>query len=291
MKVRFLYAALAAVSCSVSTYLTIKFCSELRGSPAIGALPVALGVSWEAGKYLFTFAARTYSRALYLLVFCLVVGSIAASVGYLLDMDTAASEYRAQHSDAHAQLLHRREMLKMRLEVMQDTAKRDTEAGYRKRAIGMLSGVSAVDVDLRDVEQRISAIRHHEVSGGYWGAAAEVAGISAQRIRAFVYLFVAIMLELISIVSILLMCTPIASEVKVDRPAESAKGCIRPRSKAFDSRYKAIKDMVAGGSLTPSIRKIQSAIRCGQAEAQNIIAELERDRIIMKNGQGYTISC
>ena len=340
MKTQRLFAALALLSCGVSSYLTIKFCAELRGS-GIGFVAIALGLSWESGKYLFVLAAQTHSRALYILVGCLIVGSIMASLGYLVEMDDTAAESRIATNDTHAHLLSQRGMLRDKLQLTQLTAEKDMATGYRSRALETLARASDIERQISSIQIEISNFKKHASGAGYWNSLGRVANTSGDSLRALVYMFIAIMLEMISIVAIHLASASrthptnasderisnasathlererissnasrnASQDASVTHPGaathpqriRNASPSTHPRThpkkristnasgKTHPAKYAQAKELVSGGQVRPSYRRIQTAVQCGQAESQRIIAQLERDNVIEKKGSRYMV--
>ncbi len=212
--------AIAALSSAISTVLTVRLCQELRGDDGALISP-AIGICFEAAKYTFAIAgialligrgARLVSRLGGLLLcslsLVLVGTSIAASLGYLLELDGERQAVGLQASRQYREASAELALLDRQLAVLVKSASADTEASYRTRALGTLDRVDALRERRVEVSAALAGLEANparaRAESSYFTNLAAFVGVSAARLRLAAYGLIALLLEVVSVAAYLL---------------------------------------------------------------------------------------
>lgn len=129
---------IAALACAISTILTIQFVSDVRGDA--GWITLGLGLMWELAKYTFGSIAILHPKQKMRMVLgwttaILIFGSIAASLGYLTEMNEFVETNKMVDSVEYQDLENERNILKTQMDTLLMSAAEDTKRSYRRRGL------------------------------------------------------------------------------------------------------------------------------------------------------------
>ncbi len=144
---------ISALGCSVSLLLTIQFIAGLKmatSSLSDELLGAAIGVVWEASKYLFIplgllflsknrFKTKIFGGGLVGLGGLLILGSVVASLGFLLEVDAKSTRFSAQKSPEYIAYSAKKDALVSQISVLTASASVDAENNFRGRSLSTLS--------------------------------------------------------------------------------------------------------------------------------------------------------
>lgn len=140
---------IAVMACAISTVLTVQFVTEVRGDA--GYITLGLGLMWELSKYTFGSIAILHPLQKMRMVLgwttaILIFGSIAASLGYLTEMNDFVETNKMVDSVEYQDLQNERDVLKSQMDTLLMSAAEDTKRSYRRRGLETNKKIE----DLRD---------------------------------------------------------------------------------------------------------------------------------------------
>ena len=140
---------IAVMACAISTVLTVQFVTEVRGDA--GHITLGLGLMWELSKYTFGSIAILHPLQKMRMVLgwttaILIFGSIAASLGYLTEMNDFVETNKMVDSVEYQDLQNERDVLKSQMDTLLMSAAEDTKRSYRRRGLETNKKIE----DLRD---------------------------------------------------------------------------------------------------------------------------------------------
>jgi len=194
----------------VSLSLTIQLTVALRGD-GYSPLPVALGVFWEGAKavmivhglLLLREGQRREGCALSFVGALLVVGSLVASLAYLTELDDQRQRTAVVSSSQYRRLDSELASLDTQIQVAVDTAAKDTANAYRRRALETLGEVSALRKRRESLSAQLAALESGTaVPTAALSGLSDMGGSTPARIRTWLYVFIAVVLELSSLASV-----------------------------------------------------------------------------------------
>jgi phage shock protein PspC (stress-responsive transcriptional regulator) len=147
----------------------------------------------------------------------LVAGSVAASLGYLAELDGRHREAVLQRSARYRELRAQLDELDREISILTQAAEADTERSYRRRALDTLATVRELRSERDQVRQALASLAGTAAAAvspgqiaqaGVLGGLARLLNLEVSRVRVVAYGVVALMLELISIAALLLASGP-----------------------------------------------------------------------------------
>jgi phage shock protein PspC (stress-responsive transcriptional regulator) len=324
-------AMIAALSSAISLVLTIRLCQELRADG--GLLTPAIGLCLEAAKLTFAILgcsflvskASTLSRRCGGLLLCalslvLIGTSLAASLGYFLELDgrgqaealSASREVRA--ADREIDLLDRQ------IAALSAAAEGDTAASYRTRALDTLARAEVLTGRRAQLAARLASLQAHpeamlETQSGLLGGLAAVLDLDPRRVRLIAYGVIAALLELVAIAAYLLVRSSLqpngaakrlqrmaASGDAAETPQKTAAKRLQPNPRAalrasergdtgtrlFRNRFEQARALIVSGKLQPSLRALQREMKpLGQRTAARFLRALLEEGILCRDGKNY----
>jgi len=233
---------IAIVSCAISATLTLRFCLELRESNnALSTwIAVAIGLVWEAGKVTFApvglrlISSRCQHEVVTGLVLCglagvLMLGSIGASLGYLVQADGRRQQEAVQASRRYQDRQAQIATIDGQLRSLVRAADQDSEEGYRTRAATTQTQIAelrrerarlSVEVDALEATAGVSPDTDTHASTTLDALFLRDAVPGATRLRFVVTAIVALMLELLSVAAIWLLRMQSESPDALEAPAQ-----------------------------------------------------------------------
>ena len=322
-------------SCTVSLFLTIHLCWHLRASGGIftGVIAVVLGVCWESSKYMFTpFALRLIADkngssahvlggfGLLVLTLVLVMGSVLASLGFFLQSDSLSKQKGLQHSAEFKHATAKLSAINTQITLIQTAAKKYINNTYTTRGMKILKEVPTLHRERKQVEQELLALKTSSLSAGspfFSGLASLVVseGVPTQetikRIKVVLYTVLAIVLELISLASLMLFC--MNRGAKKDCTEFSITNCDDTRGtftisekynntnegrgdtgtteEGINTRYSTSKKLIVSKKISPTIRSIRRAVNVSQIIAQRFLTQLAKEGVLKRTDTGrYVLS-
>ena len=129
---------IAIIACTISTALTMKFVSEVRGDA--GWITLGLGMMWELSKYTFGPIAILHAEQKMRMVLgattvILILGSIVASLGYLTEMNEFIETNTMVDSVEYQDLKSERDIIQAQIDTLLLSASEDTRRTYRRRGL------------------------------------------------------------------------------------------------------------------------------------------------------------
>ena len=211
--------AIAGLSCTLSLWLTLRFCRQLWPEEG-GLLLVLLGLTWESAKLYFgpigvrglgvgEPGQRLGSLLLATMALVLMAGSVVASMAYLSQADAQDQQRALTSSRAYAESQELLRSLDAQIGVLSVAAARDVDQNFRKRALATSEAIS----DLRHQRAEASAAiakmeTHPEVlaSTPFFASTGALlpgdAAANGKRIRCGAHAVIAVMLELIGVAAL-----------------------------------------------------------------------------------------
>jgi hypothetical protein len=304
------FAAVAALTCSVSLVLTLRLSWQVGGTGVAAAMALAVGAAWELSKYTLaptglrwllcgTPRRRWAGAGLSVMSLVLVCGSLAASMGYMLATDSAAHaraveaspEYRA----AVAELAHR----DVEIKLLADTARGDAAHGYRSRALQTASELRRLRAERAALQSSLGALQTAPGTSG-WAALAQLLACSEGALRLAAFAVVACMLELLSIVTLMLArgaerlpASATQRSVQHERCSAGAadKRAAAPAA-ADDALYASIRQAIVEGRVEPVLRAVQRMANISQRPAQRYLLRLAEEGVLRRDDRGrYQLAC
>ena len=332
-----LIRALAILGGSISACLTIQFCIALGGR-GVSLLPILLGIFCEglkltaigAGLWLIhgeTWREQITGWASITIAAVLIVGSIAASMGYLVQKDARSRSEVWKASAEHQDLTQQKKSLLSQIQASEETAKQ-----YRDH--GRITLSTQYDVIARELNQKLNTVMALLVaseaaittsSDFFSGLATMIAipdedhttaitrsssiAIMADRIRMIAYFVLAIILELGCVLAVQLLHlgrSPRSQGLRstdkiaiIEKPIpRSRKPAIlvqtqdyyRDQHGSLAERYEQVRAAVVSGELDPAYRPVRSTFALRQQTTTQFFRQLENDGVIVRRGRGFVLA-
>ena len=313
-----IFLLLSVLSCATSIALTINFCWHLRTETSIfaGLIAVAIGIAWECAKY--GFAPKGFQLlygedrptllcaglGLICVTIVLVLGSVCASMGFLLESDAESQrrtiEQSGQYQDARTQIAS----LDAEIALLQQTAKADLSHHYRKRAMGTLAQANALRTRRDTISSSLQQFESTPtLASPYFASLAGfLAGdqkSNARKIRLIAYAVVALMLEIISICAVTLFISQRKNLLRADFDTKYVdENVIPPSSKQnldrgtcrgdtgtngiHDTRYKEARRLIISRKISPSVRSVKAALKVSQIPARRFLKALQEEGVLFR---------
>ena len=215
-------AFIAVLSCSLSLWLTLKFCRQLWPEQT-GVELVGLGITWEASKLyfgphglqgIFRGAFKQRLGGLFLLSLCitLAAGSVAASLGYLVQTDSREQTRALASSRAYRSAEKKLAALDAQIGNLSASAQRDVAENFRSRALRTAAHLDALQSKRDATEAQLQRLEvqpaqaegsdfFQQIGALFPGQALQ----NAKRIKLAAHGVIAVMLELISLTTLFLL--------------------------------------------------------------------------------------
>lgn len=267
-------AALAVASLGLSLFLTIRLGLAVDFAEGV-AIAVVLGVVWETAKYAFAAKAwemlgsplvhQRVSGALVMAVACvLVAGSMAATVSGLDAIKKTDDRNRQEKSGVVEATDAMIKSAQEELGILIAAASIDVDNGYRDRALKTQERIETLRRQIYELVQARTAA-YGAVSDSYGLVLSPSDG--AERTRTIIYCIIAVMLELIGVISVTVLPT---------------------RSPGPDAaQYGAIHRAIRSGDCKPSYRAVMERGRLSQEEAKSVLEQAEGLGIVKRVGRGW----
>ncbi len=326
---RALLALVASLVILVSASMTVRFLYGLAGSA--GLSPLLIGLVFSAAQYgLPTLSVRALARedapagvqawgAVAAAVSALLlVGSVTASVGWMLATDTDTASTALVESAAHGELVTSIatadadvESIRTQLDALQATAAADLAKGYRWRALQTDDEISALRTKLDATTDHRAQLGAELVeltetadlahgAGPLWTALGDLTGSPPRSIRLGVYCLVSAVLEVVGTLALLALANPrnattarsvTPGEVTAE-PGERDSGTLTEDDSEptpSDSERRAYSGLVYDlrtGRKRPTSNVIRSAMGCASDRVPRYRRWLVRDGWCVDMGGG-----
>ncbi len=224
---RLLAYSIAGMTCAISLILTVGMCRELRPESQ-GIIPIAIGVVWELAKYYFAVMGllflglsnmrmRLLGGCLSCIALVLVMGSIAASLGYLAELDVTRVGAKTSFDTAQKDLKSQIASLDQQITILTLSSQEDVAQGMRRRGLATLEQIGPLRAARRDLSSTLNQLQSDQdgvSEPGLFAGLASALEISRQttkaysghhstgsipQLRVIAYLVVSVMLEVIGI--------------------------------------------------------------------------------------------
>ncbi len=296
-----------------------------------GCIAVSLGILWEGSKYMFTPVAVKLIRqsetshilsglGMLGLTVVLVIGSVLASLGFFLQTDASAKEDRLQRSEAYRRASSKLVSIDSEIALVQEAAKKYIHNTYTTRGAHLLKTIPALKKERAVAEFELSTLQKHShdtASPFFTGLASLIDADETsshkwvKTIKVTLFTILAIMLELISLTSLLILrtsfdCTenstndmPKKGGTNHSKPLISLKqkrtcegrGDTGTLEEGINTRYRVSKKMILSKEISPTIRAIKHAVNVSQDVAKRFLLDLAKEGILRQTGKGrYVLS-
>lgn len=173
----FSLAIIAVLSCVISAVLTIRFMNAIRGES--DWITVGLGAMWELSKYsfvpiIFLHPSRTTKVLLTATAGILIAGSMAASVGFLTDLNESIQTSSMTSSVEYQDLQNERNILKNQMDTLLLSAHEDTKRSYRRRGLETNTKIEDLRKKYTELGEKMIELRNQKVQIGFWDSAASL---------------------------------------------------------------------------------------------------------------------
>ena len=227
-------------SCGLSFWLTVRFCADL--TPGHATLEVlAMGATWELAKLTFSIkgayrinrgapAQKASGYRLAGLSLILAVGSIAASLAFLMQTDQHISQDAAQASQRELEASKTYERDTASLRTLDGEIEQLTALAEQYRAKGLVTqGVRTLERirplrDERTTQARVLSAQEATITSSASATVASPLLGTSPRWRLVAQVVLAVMLEVVSMVALSLLCgdpkgAATSGDVATNRPA------------------------------------------------------------------------
>ena len=169
--------SIAILACTISTILTMKFVSEVRGDA--GYITLGLGAMWELSKYTFgaiaiLHTAKNMRFVLGLTTLVLIGGSTAASLGYLTEMNDFVETNTMIESVEYQDLAMERNVLQRQIDTLLLSSKEDTKRSFRDRGLKTNDKVEDLREKYRGFGEDMSKLKEDKVQLNTFDALASI---------------------------------------------------------------------------------------------------------------------
>jgi cell division protein FtsB len=214
MLYRIAFIIIAILSCSVSLTLTLRLCWEVKGPGLVSAVvAIAIGLTLELSKYslapaglrMFASGRRVVGCILVAIAVVLVLGSVGASVSYLVAASNRQIEEATRNSESYRAATARLHNLETEPEVLAETARRDAANNYRHRALQTAEALRKLRGQHAALQQTLSTTLHEPNAAAPTQQLAEAVGMPAHRLRLTLFAVMAGLVEALSMVAVLLL--------------------------------------------------------------------------------------
>jgi len=287
--IRLSLAVAALLLCGASITYTVLLCLTFADTTPMRLLAVGTGFALELVKFslfpvgvaLWQCRRRLASLCCYSLGLVLVAVSFLASVSFFDEVTeakaSAALAGSARYQARQAQL----EAAGERIALLQDSAARDLEHGYRARANATLAALEAVE---RERDQLIAQLEAKPASAGEPVA------------PALVYSVLAALIEVCAVAALVLpgryLLAAGAGSFRSQSNAQADLEQIEPASSetAPGGHYSDLAQALQGGAVQPSYRAIAKYLRCRHEKAREAAQALIQQGILQPNGNGLQLA-
>lgn len=173
----FSLAIIAVLSCVISAVLTIRFMNAIRGES--DWITVGLGAMWELSKYsfvpiIFLHPSKTTKVLLTATAGILIAGSMAASVGFLTDLNESIQTSNMTSSVEYQDLQNERNILKNQMDTLLLSAHEDTKRSYRRRGLETNTKIEDLRKKYTELGEKMIELRNQKVQIGFLDSAASL---------------------------------------------------------------------------------------------------------------------
>lgn len=170
-------AIIAVLSCVISAVLTIRFMNAIRGES--DWITVGLGAMWELSKYsfvpiIFLHPSRTTKAVLTATAAVLIAGSMAASVGFLTDLNESIQTSSMTSSVEYQDLQNERNILKNQMDTLLLSAHEDTKRSFRRRGLETNTKIEDLRKKYTELGEKMVELRNQKVQIGFLDSAASL---------------------------------------------------------------------------------------------------------------------
>lgn len=157
---------IAVVSCVISAVLTIRFMNAIRGEA--DWITIGLGGMWELSKYTFVPIIFLHPHKITKIILSitsgvLIAGSMAASVGFLTDLNESIQTSNMTSSVEYQDLENERNILKNQMDTLLLSAKEDTKRSYRRRGLETNRKIEDLRQKYTELGEQMVELRNEKV--------------------------------------------------------------------------------------------------------------------------------
>ena len=209
---RIIWTITALTLFTASCFFSIQLLTELADDTATTAAYTAVAVALALVQYaILPRSIRQYQNGQ---LFSSLTGfttwalltllSIAASAGALIGDTERQNQNAITSSTEYQLLLSQIKQLQSQSAQLQSTAKLDSENGYRSRAVKTLDKNTVIQNNIKDLRQKLSQLKPEQTTAatGLFTRIADKTGYTADTVMTFIYMAVAILIELALTVSV-----------------------------------------------------------------------------------------
>ncbi len=290
-----LYIA-AIVLCGLSALCSVLMWSGEQNTLAASILFGGFALGLEFCKFaFFPIAAKIksiLSAGLYLVAFVLLLASVVATVS-LLETGVINNKSQARtSSDSYKIAKVTISSLEREINALQRVIEKDIELGYRKRAIEQREKLAAVKAEKLEAMRLMNNLELTPATGmiSLFSTLGDMLNASADKVRFWVYLFIAVMIDVCGIICLILLSS--GKSKKSKRVATVIAKHKETKQPQIAADIDEVKQDIKNGSYGPSpvVRRVMEGARIRHPKAKAAFDELLNDGTLVKEGRAYRLT-